>query len=368
MDAQPPERVGERWTRERMAGRSLLGRAWSVTDAHSGQPALLEIVRRRSLPDEAARLAFARAALDTTGVLHPGLVRTLDAGTDGDRAWVATEPHRGCVADYVAEHGPLDPRDVARVAVELARGLAVLHERGHVHGGITPQALVFRPDGRVALAYALTGLLGVPADPTDPFAAPERIDPANPAPPSAAGDQYALAATLLWMMTASVQCGLHVTADRETAVSGLPTTLSSVVHRALAARPGHRYATASAFADALGFALGEVGDFERAKAPAHGWARLGALPRPDRSPPAARVLGPPPAAPDPSDSRVDPGEATLEPTDGQEDREPPTSPPSASREGARVRAGPSTMTFLAGVAVGAALTAALAFAAMTLFD
>ena len=72
----------------------------------------------------------------------------------GAQLHIVTPLHeRGSLARRVAERGAgLEPAEVAEVAVQVLEGLQELHERGIVHGGVTPTNVLVEEGGGVVLA------------------------------------------------------------------------------------------------------------------------------------------------------------------------------------------------------------------------
>lgn len=82
---------------------------------------------------------------------HPLLVRLRDADFSDEakrRPYVATDYFEGIsLADYVRQHGPLLPAELARLARPLAELLAGTHSRGIVHRDLRPSNLMLRKEG-----------------------------------------------------------------------------------------------------------------------------------------------------------------------------------------------------------------------------
>ena len=81
-----------------------------------------------------AREADAGAALD-----HPGIVRPLEAGVAGGRAFIAFELVEGsALGPLLPPAGGLDVQGAVRALRDVARGLAHAHARGVVHRDVKP--------------------------------------------------------------------------------------------------------------------------------------------------------------------------------------------------------------------------------------
>jgi len=204
--------------------------------------------------DWAAR--FAREQSVLLGLEHPNLVPIRDAGTLDGLAFLDMDYVPGEPLDQVLGEGPLETPAALEIAIEIARALQALHERGIVHRDVKPENVILDPTGAARLcdfglskAHDDSGLtregeiLGTAA-----FIAPETL---CGSPPSYAGDVYALGITLYELVTGEE--AISGPSDRafRAAVSGepqrqalrtLPSRLRPVVGRMLAVDPDDRYA------------------------------------------------------------------------------------------------------------------------------
>ncbi|MBX3472569.1 MAG: protein kinase, partial [Planctomycetes bacterium] len=124
------------------AGAGLLHKAW---DLARGAPALVRTL------DGARRLspAAAQALDDARRLRHPALAPVLDHGVVDGRLFVAYDGAEAAAARTLeAAAGTLTPEQVARVGHDIAGALAHAHERGQVHGALTPACVLVTADGR----------------------------------------------------------------------------------------------------------------------------------------------------------------------------------------------------------------------------
>lgn len=172
-------------------------------------------------------------AIDQARVSHPNVLSVLDAGTDGDASYVVMERVDGCDSE-TASLAPNFTAAKARGWVrDVARGLQALHERGLVHGDISPRNVLVGADGRARLIDFGSCRTHAP----DRGVTPGFVPPEGAARPSVSADVFALGRTLAWLL------------DRAGAT---PRDRGrTVVRRACQPSPQRRYETADAFADAL---------------------------------------------------------------------------------------------------------------------
>jgi len=121
--------------------------AYSGQDAQ-GRPVVVTVVRPLD-PDQ-----FLRTMGLVASVRHLDLLPVVDAGREGAECFVVQEDTGGPDAAQLAAGGRLPVPSAALMAASAAAGLAALHERGVVHGGVDPSSFVRAADGSVKLAGA----------------------------------------------------------------------------------------------------------------------------------------------------------------------------------------------------------------------
>ena len=143
-----------------------------------------------------------REALAAGRLRHPGLISIYDVVVEDSRPWLIMEyvAARSLEDVFVAD-GPISPRRVAEIGVQLLSALRAAHDAGIVHRDVKPSNVLLETSGRVVLTdfgiatyegattVTQTGtFMGSPA-----YVAPEvaRGEPATPA-----SDLWSLGATL----------------------------------------------------------------------------------------------------------------------------------------------------------------------------
>ncbi|KAE8765111.1 protein kinase domain-containing protein, partial [Georgenia thermotolerans] len=167
------------------------GAVWSARD-EAGRPVAVSVVPLPPGPRGAAQL---RRLGRLRTARHPHLADVRDVvGLDGDRCAVVTEVVTGpTLATVRAARGPLPAAEAAGLLTALGAALGHLHERGLIHGDVSPTNVVLAPGG-VPVLVDLAGE-GVVERGTAGFVPPERV---GGAPPGAPGDVWALARLVLW--------------------------------------------------------------------------------------------------------------------------------------------------------------------------
>ena len=170
---------------------------WRARDLVAGVDVVVKVLAAEHAAGRLEREARALVRLrDVSGVVVVHEIGRSDDGT----GWIVCDlAAGGSLRDRLRDGGagPLDAAEATAMTAELARALAEAHERGVVHGDISPANVLFGHDGAALLADFGAADLDDTSDPvrqglTPAFAAPERR---RGAVASRSGDVYSLAAT-----------------------------------------------------------------------------------------------------------------------------------------------------------------------------
>lgn len=140
--------LAERYRLDGILGRGGMSDVYRADDLLAGGQVALKVVRSDD-PSFARRLAQEAGALER--LEHPGLVRLLDAGTIGDRTYLAMELVEGPTLVEVLRNGPMTPARAARLGRTVAGALAYVHRAGVVHRDVKPGNVMFDADGTARL-------------------------------------------------------------------------------------------------------------------------------------------------------------------------------------------------------------------------
>lgn len=237
------------------------GRAHAVYSGRDadGHPVIVTVVRPYD-PD-----AFLRHMGAVGAVRHLDLAPVVDAGRDGPDCYVVGWDLGGPDAAEMVARGPLPAADAALIGASAAGGLAALHARGVVHGGVDPASVVRAEDGSVKLTGAGVAEAFPPPDvrPGTPpdvarYLSPEEVEGRAP---SAASDVYRLGLVVYLLLTGhhAFEGGDGSLVAREQLDGvvqppqllnpAVPPALAQIVMRALAKDPGARGTAAQFQAD-----------------------------------------------------------------------------------------------------------------------
>jgi len=248
------------------------GEVWRGRDEKLGRDVAIKLLGTGA--DEAFRARFADEARRAAAVVHPNVVTVFDEGREGPDAFMVMELVPGkTLRDMLAERGPLPPHEVARLVAQVAAALDAAHAANVIHCDVKPANVIVDPSGsakltdfgiaRAARDRDEQELLG-----TARYIAPERVEGG---PVTARTDVYGLG-LLAYELLAGAPAFEGDTSEelvRKRLLGpppmlrhrrlGVDERVDAVLTRALAVDPNRRYASAGAFARALGDVL-ETGD------------------------------------------------------------------------------------------------------------
>lgn len=193
-------------------GAGSLGTVYRAVGKADGQSYAVKVLPLRSLWN--VRLARRQVRSFAELPPHPAIVPFVDVGTASGKhylvwPWVEGES----LEALVSRHGPLPWQQAARVALKLAEGLLICHERSIFHGLIKPSNVLVDANATVRLLdFGIGAMLAENTDESllDTMsttnattgmldcASPESI--LDPAKRSLAGDQYSLGCVLYYCL------------------------------------------------------------------------------------------------------------------------------------------------------------------------
>ncbi len=349
-------------------GMSVVYRAVDLQHIGSG-PEAARVAVKLLAPEfrgREARRSFEREAALLRPLDHPGVVRLLDSGSDGESTFLVLELLDG---EWLRSHlvrthpAPLPVDQALRVTRELCEALAYLHGQGLVHRDLKPANIFITAAGETRLIdFGLAGTVkdaesavGPPPKTWTPlYASPEMLAGVAPDPRD---DVYSLGCVVYEMLTGRHPWG-NLPAD-EAAHLNLkvtkPASLSAqrwkALQRALAFRAAARPADGAAFLRAFFLPAGASRGLPWVAAAVLAVIAVSIALWPDAPPAPPRVTPPvvelPPVETLPDDAQQDSpalGEATGSVESGPPDAVPAEPPPQdaaiAAEVGAPAETGP----------------------------
>lgn len=260
--------INDRYELLGIVGSGGMGVVYRARDRVLNRVVAVKVIREEMVDEEFLR-RFEREAAILARVRSPHIVVVFDYGSSQGRFYLVTDfLADGDLADLVARHGPLAPKDAAPLLAGLADGLSDAHANGVIHRDIKPGNVLLWRRGdelRPVLAdfgIAVTADLGLTATGgvigSPPFMAPERH---LGRPATEATDIYAMGCLAYNLLTGAPPfsgTGFQMAnAHINDPVPPLPAALpgagewDAVIGRCMAKEPADRYSSAAELASAL---------------------------------------------------------------------------------------------------------------------
>ncbi|MCA8952662.1 MAG: protein kinase [Planctomycetes bacterium] len=252
-------------------GRGGMGVVYRAVQRSLGREVALKVLAAHVTLAPSAVARFKREANLAARLEHPGIVRILAVGGDGDTHWFAMELVDGVPMARVdpTTGATRSIRDCVEACAAVCDALAHAHAHGVLHRDVKPSNVLVRADGRVVLTdFGLARELDDPGITrtgafagTPRYAAPEQI--AGRREIDARADVFALGAMLYALVTGrppfagdSVAEVLDRIARTEPAdplrlEPELAPDLAAIVMKAIEKEPNRRYTSAAVFGDDL---------------------------------------------------------------------------------------------------------------------
>lgn len=139
--------VGAKYRLERLLGVGGMGGVYAASPLDGSGPVAIKLL---SVADPAARQRiakrFAREARAVSALKCSHIVNVLDAGTDGDRPWLAMELLKGeDLGQRIRREGRISTADAGHIAAQILVALGKAHEAGVVHRDLKPDNVFITP-------------------------------------------------------------------------------------------------------------------------------------------------------------------------------------------------------------------------------
>jgi len=121
---------------------TLVYRALKKTDSHS----VILKLPRSEYPSTETTLVFEREFRILRRISHEGVIRTLGLERYGNRPVLVLEDFGGVSLKSTIDKDPMPVQVFLRVALQIARALAHIHEKGVIHRDINPANMVCAPE------------------------------------------------------------------------------------------------------------------------------------------------------------------------------------------------------------------------------
>ncbi len=253
-------------------GAGGMGEVYRARDTRLGREVAVKVLpfELSSDPDRLGR--FEQEARSASALNHPNIVTIHDIGRADGVAYIAMELVEGKTLREILLSGVLPTKQILRIGVQVAEGLARAHSVGIVHRDLKPENLMIGRDGLVKILDFGLAKLSVPesgALSAVPTVAPAQTQPGSVlgtvgymSPEQASGqpvdfrsDQFSLG-SILYEMAAGRKAFARETAvdtlsailhEEPTSIASInpqaPAPLRWIMERCLAKDPEERYAS-----------------------------------------------------------------------------------------------------------------------------
>ena len=191
-----------------------MGQVYRARDPRLNRQVAIKVLARAGT-DAARHGRLLDEAQAASALNHPNIVTVYDVGTHDGVPYIVSELVEGTSLRQLLTRGPLSPREVLDLSVQMAEGLAAAHAAGIVHRDFKPENVMVTGEGRLKIldfGLAIVGPRpGAPVAPTEatvtiagtimgtvPYMSPEQ---ARGAGVDHRTDQFSLGLTVYEMLT-----------------------------------------------------------------------------------------------------------------------------------------------------------------------
>jgi serine/threonine-protein kinase PpkA len=151
LTARNPEQHVAGYTVLHMIGQGGQAKVYLAEREHDGLRVALKVLERAMKDDPVFLERFVREYKLIAAIDNEHVARVYDQGFTGDFPYIALEfLPSGTLASRIREG--LTSRASLRIASQIAFALDAIHAKGIVHRDLKPANILFRPDGRPAIA------------------------------------------------------------------------------------------------------------------------------------------------------------------------------------------------------------------------
>lgn len=134
-----------------MIGAGGMGVVYRAHDERLDRDVALKVLPPGTLADDTTRKRFRLEALTLSRLNHPNIATVHDFNDQQGADFLVMELIQGGTLDEKILGAPLPEREVLRLGIQLAQGLAAAHSEGVIHRDLKPGNVRITPDGRLKI-------------------------------------------------------------------------------------------------------------------------------------------------------------------------------------------------------------------------
>jgi serine/threonine protein kinase/tetratricopeptide (TPR) repeat protein len=147
-------------------GAGGMGEVYRAHDEQLERDVALKVLPIGTLANDSTRKQFRKEALALAKLNHPNIETVYEFSSDAGVDFLAMELIPGHTLSEKLKNGPLAEREIIRLSLQVAEGLAAAHQQGIVHRDLKPGNLMITPEGRLKiLDFGLARLMRDAAEP-----------------------------------------------------------------------------------------------------------------------------------------------------------------------------------------------------------
>jgi eukaryotic-like serine/threonine-protein kinase len=132
-------------------GAGGMGVVFRARDTRLGREVAIKTLPPASAADPTRLQRFEAEARAASALNHPNVLAVFDVGREGETPYLVTELLQGETLRERLATGPLPVRKTIELAMQVAQGLAAVHEKGIVHRDLKPDNLFVTRDGQLKI-------------------------------------------------------------------------------------------------------------------------------------------------------------------------------------------------------------------------
>ncbi|MGE5344618.1 MAG: protein kinase domain-containing protein, partial [Acidithiobacillales bacterium] len=132
-------------------GAGGMGEVYRARDSKLKRDVAIKVLPQSLCCDPDALARFEREALAVAALSHPNILSIFDFGKQDGVSYAVTELLEGETLRGKLDAGPLSERQAVDYALQVANGLAAVHEKGVVHRDLKPENLFITRGGHLKI-------------------------------------------------------------------------------------------------------------------------------------------------------------------------------------------------------------------------